>query len=105
VSHSEADEASDELAERRIARDFERERGPRRRGGAPGRTQMAFRAAELTIDTSITAVSCPACSAPCFAPSDSDRERIDCASCDARLITRQSIGGLELAPTTTKETP
>ena len=46
-----------------------------------------------TRETVITQLSCAACRGPVFVPDDSDRESVNCASCDARMVTRQSIDG------------
>lgn len=50
--------------------------------------------------TLITAIECPACLSPVFAPSNSAGERVDCTGCDARLVTVQVDGNVAaiLAP-------
>jgi len=82
---------------RRVERDHERELMHQRRRGEPGRTRrraiQAARAAEVEIDTSITAVSCPTCKGNVYVPTDSDAERVDCFCCDARLISRRALDG------------
>ena len=84
----------DDLAERRRERDRQREPG---RFHRPGRDLAGRHAFEVAIgDTAVTALACPACNGPVFAPGDSDRERIDCSDCDARLVTRRGAEGVEL---------
>lgn len=51
-------------------------------------------AVDLATATLCTAIACPACGGPCYAPADSDGERIDCAGCDARLVTVQRDGAV-----------
>jgi uncharacterized Zn finger protein (UPF0148 family) len=41
----------------------------------------------------ILKLSCPACRGPVFAPHDSDRELLSCASCSATLVTRRALDG------------
>lgn len=87
-----ADYDRDELGiGRRIERDFERETGARRRGGYPGRTRRRF--ARIQLTTEPTQLACPACQGPAFVPADSDHERIDCITCDARLVSRRALDG------------
>lgn len=67
------------------------------------RDELADRRARLRrvgLDTSITAIECPACLSPVFAPADSAGERVDCVGCDARLVTVQTADGVAavLAP-------
>jgi hypothetical protein len=50
-----------------------------------------FRAA---VDTSITAIQCPACLGPVFAPQDSDGELVDCQACSAHLVTHRDVDGV-----------
>lgn len=84
----------DELAERRRERDRHREPARWRR---PPRDLTARRELAIRHGTDSIPVPCPACNATCFAPADSDRERIDCVECEGRLVTRLGIGGeLEL---------
>jgi len=91
----------DDLAERRRERDREREPARIRAARLPApdhRARHSFQArqvelAHAAVDSSITAMECPACLAPVFAPADSHAERIDCVGCDARLVTHRAIGG------------
>jgi len=91
----------DELAERRLERDREREPARLRAARLPApdhRARHAFQARQIDLvnaqlDTSISAMECPACCGPLFAPADSHGERIDCPDCDARLVTHRAIGG------------
>ncbi len=92
----------DDLAERRRERDRHRE--PRRPYGAGRLGDLArrHRAEAHRLDlinaavnaTSITAIECPACLAPVFAPADSSGERVDCAGCEARLVTLHAADGV-----------
>jgi hypothetical protein len=60
---------------------------------APSTNVAVFTADVSALNTSITALACPACNGPCFAPADSHAERVDCVECDARLITRRALCG------------
>lgn len=89
----------DELAERRRDRDREREPRTWRRTARDLRARRAFQArqidlADIALDTSITAFECPLCCGPLFAPGDSHDERVDCPSCDARLVTVRTVEGV-----------
>jgi hypothetical protein len=90
----------DDLAERRRERDRQREPAPRWRPALPELARRRESQAHhldlinAAIDTSITAIECPACLAPVFAPADSSGERIDCSGCDARLVTVQTTDGV-----------
>lgn len=44
--------------------------------------------------TSITALECPSCCGPVFAPADSDGETITCTDCAAELVTARVSGGV-----------
>jgi hypothetical protein len=84
----------DDLAMRRLERDRHREplaAGPIRRI-TPRVTQG--RAFMLSVDTSIVAIACPQCRETVYAPRDSDAERVDCATCDARLVTKLDLEGV-----------
>lgn len=81
----------DDLAERRRDRDRHREPTGIIRHITPRVTQG--RAFMLSVDTSIIALACPQCRETVFAPRDSDAERVDCATCDARFTTRQTLDG------------
>lgn len=81
----------DDLAERR--RDREREPHRRNYGGRPKRDDPGRNATMVRVHTSITALRCPACSGPVYATADSTGEELDCFGCDARLVTRQALGG------------
>jgi len=88
----------DDLADRRRARDREREPRRFRRPTPDHRARHAFQARQVdlvnaAIDTSITAIECPACLGPVFATADSQGEIVDCAHCDARLVTHRALGG------------
>lgn len=100
-----ADYDRDELTiGRRVERDRERE-GPRVRRVRPSPPRR-LAASTLMIEDDVVELSCPTCSGPVYAVKDSDAERIDCASCDERLVTRRAIGGevsVALATTTTTE--
>lgn len=39
-------------------------------------------------------LACPACHSTISVPVDSDRDQIECPACDAKLIARQTIGGI-----------
>lgn len=86
-----------DLAERRRQRDAERE--PRLRRPVPDhrtRQRHAFQARQIdlvnqALDNSITALECPTCLGPVFATADGDR--VDCTSCDARLVAHRTLGG------------
>ena len=92
----------DDLAERRRERDREREPARVRASRLPGRelrTRQAFQARQVdlvnvALDTTITALECPACLGPVFAPACSSADRIDCVNCDARLVTVQTSDGV-----------
>jgi hypothetical protein len=58
-----------------------------------GRHEAQIRRMDPTASES---VPCPVCRSPVYAPADSNHEQVDCFSCDARLVTRQGIGGLEV---------
>jgi uncharacterized paraquat-inducible protein A len=39
-------------------------------------------------------LACPACHSTISVPADSDRDQVECPACDAKLIARQTIGGI-----------
>lgn len=82
----------DELAERRRERDRHREpvlsAYPRR----DLTKRNAFYVGLLAVDGAPGHI-CPICSGPVYAPADSDRERVDCPDCNARLTTRRDLDG------------
>lgn len=90
----------DDLAEQRRERDRQREARGRWRRPAPDLTaRHAFQARQVelvhaALDASITALECPACLAPVFAPGDSAGEHLDCTGCKAQLITHQGTEGV-----------
>ncbi len=47
----------------------------------------------LQVDTAITGVRCPRCGELVYVPRDSNAERVDCVTCDARLVTRRDLEG------------
>lgn len=85
----------DELAVKRLERDRHRE--PRATGiiryikPAPRVTQGAR--FMLSVDSSSVRLDCPRCLGPVYAAGDSAGEQLDCAICDARLVTRRDLGG------------
>lgn len=89
----------DELAERRRARDREREPGRSRPPARDLVRRRAFQAGVIdalnaTVDTSIIALECPGCMAPAFAPADSNGEQLECAGCRAQLLTARTSEGV-----------
>lgn len=86
----------DELAERRRERDREREPARWHRPAPDHRSRHAQQARmlDLAAATAITAIECPACLGPVFAVAGSEGETIDCAGCDARLVTIQTADGV-----------
>lgn len=92
----------DDLAERRRERDREREPGRWRRPAPDHRARQAFQARQIDLVSACASAvfECPSCLGPCFAPAGSNGERIDCAGCDARLVTAQVDGAVTaiLAP-------
>lgn len=90
---------ADELAARRFDRDLEREPGLVRSRCAPRDIREVVaqrsraRAFQVGIDPELAPAPCPSCNEPVFAHADSDRERVDCSGCDARLVTRLGIDG------------
>lgn len=83
----------------RAARDDDRESHSRRpRPRLNLRERYAFQAAVIdgvnTAATASTRLSCPGCHGAVCVPADSDREEIECAGCDMKLVTRQTIGGV-----------
>lgn len=98
-----ADLIRDELAARR--RDRDREREPRRFASTP-RTPPAYQrgpvlagladklqASQIELDTASIPIECPVCLGPVFAIANGHGDRVDCAECDARLVTHRAIGG------------
>ncbi len=88
----------DELAERRRERDREHEPRKFRRPTPDHRSRQAAAARRLDVlnaaaDDSLTAIECPLCLGPVFAPVNSHGEQVDCYHCDARLVTHRAIGG------------
>lgn len=83
----------DDLAERR--RDRDRHREPRATGIIRHITPRVTQGARfmLGVDPSSVRLSCPRCNGPVYAAGDSAGERLDCATCDARLLTRTDIDG------------
>lgn len=79
----------DELAERRRERDRERE--PRRFYRAPA--LLLERARRVSVNPPAAVLECPACLSPVFALAGDGGERVDCAGCDARLVTHRSASG------------
>lgn len=51
-------------------------------------------AASGRLPTDIIELRCPACPGPVFVPRDSDRERVDCACCELKLVTRRDVAGV-----------
>lgn len=96
---------------RRIERDAEREprlhRHPRCVSPNPAVKRQAFQAwvqdsvnaaHDVTDLSRSIAIPCPSCSGPVYAPKDSHGERIDCAWCESKLVTRRDIAdGVSLA--------
>lgn len=89
----------DELADRRAERDAEREPRSWRRTRPDHRARQAFQARQVelaaaAVGRSITALECPSCCGPLFAPADSVDEQIGCPGCGARLVTAQTREGV-----------
>jgi hypothetical protein len=87
MMHDEHDSFVDDLAERR--RDRDRQREPR----VTGYIRFIEPHATQDVTSQIVALACPRCNEHVYAPRDSDKELVDCITCDARLVTRLDLEG------------